>query len=682
MHIIDSLWAFLTYFLSLTTFSPTRDFEPTEQVPLGFPSYSHTTVPPGPIFKPPGGLPDDGGDGSEFICDYSRMIGFRDCSSANHSCWLTNDKGITFDIGTDYDGLNSNGDINMPNGTIRRYNLEVTDGSWFADGVDFTQARLFRDTSKPAAQYPGPWIQACWGDLIQINVTNKMTDNGTSIHWHGIRQWFNMQADGVNGVTQCPMAPGDWFLYSFNATQYGSSWYHSHYTIQYADGLIGPITIHGPSSDDYDIAPEQPILITDWIHNSAFEYLRDDTANNASILLNGVGNVNSFAGIEIVSPSDIPAPYTVNVKRNAPGSKPYRYLLRLINTSFETTFVLSIDNHNMTVVEMDFVPIQPYNTTDIFIGIGQRFDVIVAANAPEGQDDFWIRAIIPEDCTGDSVSPNRTSTYKPSYDEIGIFYYGTADPKTPTSEAWPLIDSSCTDEDYDKIFPVVEWMVPAQPANDPHCQSNCEGERENITTGDNPPDGYPLAFFGLDTVNLSKWTPFRIDYSQPAFLNLNLSRNWTDNELVVPEDYTAQDWVYLTICDVSSAGPHPLHLHGHDFAILQVSNAPCPALDAGDVPLSLRLQNPARRDVVLVPNGGFVVIAFKTDNPGNWLMHCHIAKHAASGLGLQILERREDALKRWPDANTSHAVSEAERVCKNWRAWWPGSFEIQDDSGV
>lgn len=59
-----------------------------------------------------------------------------------------------------------------------------------------------------------------------------MTNNGTSLHFHGIRQNMTNQNDGVPAITQCPLAPGDTMTYTWRATQYGSSWYHSHFAVQ------------------------------------------------------------------------------------------------------------------------------------------------------------------------------------------------------------------------------------------------------------------------------------------------------------------------------------------------------------------------------------------------------------------------------------------------------------------
>lgn len=84
--------------------------------------------------------------------------------------------------------------------------------------------------------------------------------------------------------------------------------------------------------------------------------------------------------------------------------------------------------------------------------------------------------------------------------------------------------------------------------------------------------------------------------------------------------------------------------------------------------MNLKLVNPPRRDVVLLPADGYVVIAFKADNPGPWLVHCHIAFHISWGLGMQIMEDQAGAFRLWPDKNP--AITEAERVCTNWRKWY------------
>ena len=107
-----------------------------------------------------------------------------------------------------------------------------------------------------------------------------------------------------------------------------------------------------------------------------------------------------------------------------------------------------------------------------------------------------------------------------------------------------------------------------------------------------------------------------------------------------------------------------IHLHGHDFAILEQAYTKT----FNTSTLALKLDNPPRRDVVLVPRDGYVVMAFKADNPGAWLVHCHIAFHITQGLGMQVLERQSDANKLWPKG--SLAQKEAGRICGNWEAWY------------
>jgi hypothetical protein len=156
MHLIDSFWTSITYVVSFLTLSNVKGPGGEEQAPLLTSSDDalHQGNPRGPVFRPPGGRLT--GPGSDFTCDYSKMVGWSHCSTPyDRRCWLRNDKtGIEYNIHTDYEDTNQ-----TPNGTIRKYVLNITDDWINADGLNFTEGKIFN------GMYPGPWIQACWGDV-------------------------------------------------------------------------------------------------------------------------------------------------------------------------------------------------------------------------------------------------------------------------------------------------------------------------------------------------------------------------------------------------------------------------------------------------------------------------------------------------------------------------------------
>ncbi|KAF4445755.1 hypothetical protein F53441_10504 [Fusarium austroafricanum] len=668
MTLIERVWHACVSLVAWLTMWPTADYgSHSPQHPLGRPvTHVETADLDFPIFKPPPGDPGD----YEFQCEYPEMTDFVQCSiPENRECWLRHPDGREFNIHTNYENF-------APKGIMRHYTLNITESSLNADGQNFNEAKLFNN------MYPGPWLEACWGDTLNITVINSMKRNGTSIHWHGIRQNQTMDMDGVNGITQCPIAPGESFNYVFKTTQYGTSWYHSHYSVQYADGLQGPITIHGPQSAPYD-ATKRPLIMTDWSHESAFKLLFGGASlANKSILLNGRGNV-SHHGFEPTLP--VPENYELHFNKTPTDRprRPKRYLLRLINTSFESTFVFSIDNHWLQIVTSDFVPIEPYFNTSVLIGIGQRYNVIVEANPlagdvnpVPGDGNFWIRTWLADNCGGRAGGKG--------YERTGILRYNHSDTALPSSQPWVNISKACSDETYTSLRPKIPWYIgPAANA-----QSVDEtGEQFNVTFDPNaknrPPfkEEYPLATFGLQKPGTPGFMPLQINYSNPVMMHLNESRKtYPEKWVVVPEDYTEKEWVYLVITMDSASEAtraHPIHLHGHDFALLQQEEGQ----HYHPSRLNLKLDNPPRRDVVLLPRGGFVVIAFKADNPGVWLMHCHIARHASEGLALQILERQSDANMLFPAG--SPGMVEAERVCKDWKKWHHDHPELfEGDSGI
>lgn len=217
-----------------------------------------------------------------------------------------------------------------------------------------------------------PTIEANWGDTIQVTVHNNIADppEGTTLHWHGQRQYKSEAYDGVPSVSQCPIAPGSTYTYTFQADPWGSSWYHSHYSSQYAEGLWGPLIIHGPKSANYDV-DLGPVTINDYYHTPYFEILEGVMGTNQSKfrpasdnnLINGKMNF------------DCSLSTTANKCTNNAGISKFQftsgktYLLRLMNTGTQGIEKFSIDNHVMNVIATDNVPIKPYDATVVTLAV-------------------------------------------------------------------------------------------------------------------------------------------------------------------------------------------------------------------------------------------------------------------------------------------------------------------------
>ena len=323
---------------------------------------------------------------------------------------------------------NANPYTQSPNtGCVRSYDFHIKRGLKAPDGYQ-RHVMLIND------QFPGPTIEANWGDTIEVNVHNEITgpDEGTALHWHGILQKESPWEDGVPAVQQCPIAPGKSLQYSFKADLYGTSWYHSHYSAQYAGGLFGAMIIHGPKNVDYDI-DLGPVLLTDYYHKEYFDIVEDVMGTNPAKvapksdnnLINGKMNYNCSLvtdGTPCVNNAGLS-------KFQFQTGKKYR--LRLINAGAEAIQKFSIDGHKMTVMANDFVPINPYDTEIVTLGVGQRSDVIVEAN---GNPDtaYWMRSTIS----------NCSQTLQPDAQAI-VYYPHAPEDKKPTTTAWVDNTNAC-----------------------------------------------------------------------------------------------------------------------------------------------------------------------------------------------------------------------------------------------
>jgi hypothetical protein len=134
-----------------------------------------------------------------------------------------------------------------------------------------------------------------------------------------------------------------------------------------------------------------------------------------------------------------------------------------------------------------------------------------------------------------------------------------------------------------------------------------------------------------------------VDFNKPTLQTLATGSNNTISNAVTLTK--KNEWVYFVIQNQFFVA-HPMHIHGHDVSILGQGTAQ--AFGADQIS-TLNFANPMRRDTVMLQGGagpgqptGWTVIGFETDNPGAWLMHCHIAWHLDGGLALQFIERPDD----------------------------------------
>ena len=245
--------------------------------------------------------------------------------------------------------------------------LVVHDGTSIEQYREYTLTISFASNSSSLVVvndlFPGPLIEADLNDVFIIHVKNNLSTNEElSVHFHGILQRHTSQMDGVAYITQMPIPRGQQFTYVFRAHPAGTHFYHSHSGLQ-AITAFGPLLVHDRRRPwNLFEVPSGPLLFSDLWQRSG------RLAQETSLL----GSPFQWIG----NPTDL----LINGQRDfvltlKPNTK---YLLRLIGAATLSTVVFGIDQHPMTVVEVDGTPIKPKsNLSSIEITSGQRYAVMI-----------------------------------------------------------------------------------------------------------------------------------------------------------------------------------------------------------------------------------------------------------------------------------------------------------------
>ncbi|KAK1266785.1 hypothetical protein QJS04_geneDACA000733 [Acorus gramineus] len=502
-------------------------------------------------------------------------------------------------------------------------------------------------------QTPGPTIYAQQGDTVVVELKNSLLTENVAIHWHGIRQIGTPWSDGTEGVTQCPILPGDTFMYKFVVDRAGTYIYHAHYGMQRSAGLHGMIIVSVPDSvvEPFSYDYDRSILLNDWWHKSTYEQAAGLNSipfvwvkEPQSLLINGRGKFNcSMVGTDQVCNTTDPqcSPYVLTV---VPG-KTYR--LRIASISSLSAFNFELEGHNMTIVEADGNYVEPFVVKNLNIYSGETYSVLVKANQDPSRN-YW-------------AALNVVSRNPATPTGVGIINYYPNHPKKsppsapPTGPLWN--DTAYRIKQSLAIKARKGYAIPPPPTSDRvitllNTQNKIDGRTRwavnniSFTLPDTP---YLVALKerlhhafnqspAPDTYNNSDGYDI---YDIPKNPNASYSNSIYRIEFNSTVDVVLQN---ANTMNPNNSETHPWHLHGHDFWVLGYGTG---RFDPVKDRVKYNLVDPIMKNTVPLHPHGWTALRFRADNPGTWMFHCHIESHFFMGMGV-VFEEGVERVGRLP----------------------------------
>ncbi|RDW66609.1 hypothetical protein BP5796_09358 [Coleophoma crateriformis] len=451
-------------------------------------------------------------------------------------------------------------------------------------------------------QWPLPQITASLGDVVVVNVVNQLGNQSSSLHFHGLFMNGTSRMDGPSMVNQCAIPPGGSFTYNFTVAQPGTYWYHSHTSSQYPDGLRGVLVVYDPKSPlraSYDA--ELVITLSDWYHRQM-----------PDIMTTYLSADNRMAS------DPRPDSYLLNDTQDLrvaiqPGKT---YLVRMVNMGALKAQKFWIEGHNLTVVEVDGVYVQPLEASVVSLATGQRLAFLVKTKEQsEAGRNFGMAATL------DDAANSHTPSTSPEAPKVSgwLVYDSAADlPAVPLFPATlPLDDMSLTPLDEEPLL------------ENPDVQISLVVNMKRLSDG------------------VMHWLFNQTSYTSPNLPSLfsALSGENSNPNITLPFVLPHNAIVEISISNKHMSG-HPVHLHGHTFQAVHRSG-----ISGGGMMMSHEAyttgavvatpRSPMRRDTFTVPGHGDATLRFRADNPGVWFFHCHMEWHAHSGLAMTFLEAPE-----------------------------------------
>ncbi|KAK7294610.1 hypothetical protein RJT34_17499 [Clitoria ternatea] len=494
---------------------------------------------------------------------------------------------------------------------------------------------------------PGPTIEVRDGDTLVVHVLNKSPYNIT-IHWHGIFQLLSAWSDGPEYITQCPIPYGSSFTYKFNITgQEGTLWWHAHSSWLRAT-VYGALIIRPRLGNSYPFTKpyqEVPLLLGEWWNMNVMDVESQAQAIGATPKESNAYTINGLPGD--LYPCSKNHTYKVKVKQGK------TYMLRIINAALNEQHFFKIANHKFKVVAIDASYTKPYDTKVVVVAPGQTVDVLFKANQKVGL--YYMTATPYHTLNG--IFNNSTAR--------GIVVYHSASSLTPKMPILPPFnDTPIAHKFYTNIkglasgphwVPVPcnvdEHMFITFGVNLDHCNlkgpnNTCGGPNGSRLSASMNNESFVIpegrgfsmleAFFrnvnGVYTNDFPNKPPIEFDYTNPAINNLLGSLAFAPKSTKVKKlKFNSTVEIVLQNTAILAVESHPIHLHGFNFHVLAQGFG---NYNSTKDEQKFNLVNPQIRNTIAVPVGGWAVIRFQANNPGMWIMHCHLDVHLPWGLAM------------------------------------------------
>ncbi|KAK3445114.1 hypothetical protein EUGRSUZ_B02797 [Eucalyptus grandis] len=496
-------------------------------------------------------------------------------------------------------------------------------------------------SSKPIVtvngMFPGPTLYAREDDTVLVRVSNRVKYNVT-IHWHGIRQLRSGWADGPAYITQCPIQPGQSYVYNFTITgQRGTLLWHAHILWLRAT-LHGAIVILPKRGVPYPFPKphkEVVVVLGEWWKSDTEAVIKQAIKSGLAPNVSDAHTINGHPGPISNCPSQ--GGFTLPVESGK------RYMLRIVNAALNEELFFKIAGHQLTIVEVDATYVKPFKTDTIVIAPGQTTNALISADQSSGKYLVAASPFMDSPITVDNMTATATLHYSGTLAATSTTLTKTP-PQNATAVANNFINSlrSLNSKiypakvpltvDHNLLFTVGLGINPC-----PSCKagngSRVVASMNNVTFVMPTTALLQAHFFNISGVFTSDFPgnpPTTFNYTGSPPTNLRT----TSGTKVYRLRYNST--VQLVLQDTGIIAPenHPIHLHGFNFfAVGKGLGNYNPKVDQKN----FNLVDPVERNTIGVPSGGWVAIRFRADNPGVWFMHCHLEIHTTWGLKMAFL---------------------------------------------